>query len=170
MLFLKIDFFFLFVLLFGVTVSFYVKDLNSKKIVFSNNILEHDLPAYLKNQETDVTNNLNIGELESFTRYKRQSRSSRGRVRSSRGQQVSRRSSHRQLSPAATRRAHKRESERRRRLLTVRAETIRRSQEQAAAEALLKANTMKETPKQEPLDFNSLLKDNAFLDALDDRL
>uniref|UniRef100_A0A913HPC9 BZIP domain-containing protein n=1 Tax=Strongyloides stercoralis TaxID=6248 RepID=A0A913HPC9_STRER len=134
-----------------------------------NNVQEHDLPANLKNQKIDVTNNLNIGELETFIRHKRQSRLSRGRAQSSRGRQLSRRSSYRQLSPAATRRARERERERRRRLLIVRAEELRRAQEIAAAEALSKSNTIKETPKQEPFDFNSLLADDAFVDALMDR-
>uniref|UniRef100_A0A913HV11 Uncharacterized protein n=1 Tax=Strongyloides stercoralis TaxID=6248 RepID=A0A913HV11_STRER len=135
-----------------VSVSFQLKNFDSKKISFHNAIQENDLPASLKNQKVDEINYLNAGKLEHFIRYKRQSGLGRRRPQT-------------QLSPAAARRARKRDTQRRRRLIAQRKEEIRRLQTTTTA----KPATMSETTKQS-IDIESLLKDDAVIDKIMDKL
>uniref|UniRef100_A0A0K0EBA0 Protein kinase domain-containing protein n=1 Tax=Strongyloides stercoralis TaxID=6248 RepID=A0A0K0EBA0_STRER len=143
----------------SVTVSFYLKDADSEKVIANNAIQENDLPSSLKNQKNDEINNLNTEKLETFPRFKRQSRSSRGRQRSQRRPQ-------RRLSPSATRRARERDVQRRRRLIIQRQEEIRRSQ---ATAPISMPKTVQEAPKKEAIDIDALLNDDAFIDKFMDR-
>uniref|UniRef100_A0AAF5DSK7 Uncharacterized protein n=2 Tax=Strongyloides stercoralis TaxID=6248 RepID=A0AAF5DSK7_STRER len=141
-------------------VSLYLKKVDSEKVTFNNAIQENDLPTSLKSQESNQIYHFNNGKVESIARYKRQSRLSRGRQRSSR------RSSQRRLSSSATRRARERDVQRRRRLISQRQEEIRRSQ---ATGPISMPNKIQEVPKQEVPDIDSLLKDDAFINKLMDR-
>uniref|UniRef100_A0A0K0EBA6 BZIP domain-containing protein n=1 Tax=Strongyloides stercoralis TaxID=6248 RepID=A0A0K0EBA6_STRER len=130
MYFQKVNFLFVFLLLFGVTLSFRLENFDSEEKVIHNVIQENDLTADLKNQKIDEADYLNTGNVESFTRQKRQSQLSRRRPQFVRRQSQQRFSQNqRRLSPAAMRRARKREIERRRRLLEARQVAILRRSE-----------------------------------------
>uniref|UniRef100_A0A0K0E6D5 BZIP domain-containing protein n=1 Tax=Strongyloides stercoralis TaxID=6248 RepID=A0A0K0E6D5_STRER len=167
----KFNLLFVFVLLIGVTVSLYLKDSYSKKITFSSNIQEHDLPTNLKSQDSDNTYDLSDESLEPLTRFKRQLRNSKRRQQA-RNRQKQRRQAqksrqrqrnslhHRQqrqprISPAAMRRTRERENQYRRRMMAAHADAARRSHE--AAE-IAKSNAMKESPKQEVATSKTLTK------------
>uniref|UniRef100_A0AAF5DP89 Uncharacterized protein n=1 Tax=Strongyloides stercoralis TaxID=6248 RepID=A0AAF5DP89_STRER len=124
-------------------------DLQKKKII-RNVIQENDLTADLKNQKIDEADYLNAEKVESFTRQKRQSPLSRRRGQSVRRQSRQRFSQNqRRLSPAAMRRARKREIERRRRLLEARQVAIlRRSETSEIPETTTIPSTTNTSPTQ----------------------
>uniref|UniRef100_A0A0K0EBA5 Uncharacterized protein n=1 Tax=Strongyloides stercoralis TaxID=6248 RepID=A0A0K0EBA5_STRER len=154
MYFLKVNFLFVFLLLFGVTLSFRLKNFDSEEKIIRNVIQENDLTTYLKNQKIDEADYLNTGKVEPFTRQKRQSQLSRRRPQFVRRQSRQRFSQNqRRLSPAAIRRARKREIERRRRLLTARQVAIlRRSQTSERPVTTTIPSTVNTSPKQESAD------------------
>uniref|UniRef100_A0A0K0EBA3 40S ribosomal protein S6 n=1 Tax=Strongyloides stercoralis TaxID=6248 RepID=A0A0K0EBA3_STRER len=117
----------------NVTLSFRLENFDSEGKIIHSVIQENDLTTYLKNKIIDEADYLSAGKIESYTRQKRQSPLSRRRGQSVRRQSRQRFSrNQRKLSPAAIRRARKREIERRRRLLTARHVAILRRPQTAA--------------------------------------
>uniref|UniRef100_A0A0K0EBA2 Uncharacterized protein n=1 Tax=Strongyloides stercoralis TaxID=6248 RepID=A0A0K0EBA2_STRER len=161
MYFLKVNFLFVFLLLFCVTLSIRLENVDSEEKIIHNVFQENDLTTYLKNQNIDEADYLSAGKIESFTRQKRQSQLSRRRAQSVRRQSRRRSSQNqRRLSPAAIRRARKREIEGRRRLLTARRVAIlRRSQTSAMPVTTTIPSTVNTSPKQETVDPSQQQKD-----------